>query len=81
MHAGAIIANNGFGHKSCCFAIRMCDVMYDIFEYLVPVCALDQAIKARANFALTCRGYFMMVYFDTDPHLFQSNTHGGADVM
>ena len=81
MHAGTIVTHDRFGHKCRGLAIRMRNIMHNVFEQLIPIRALDQTVKTRANFALTRSCNFMMMHFNRNAKLFQRHAHRRADVL
>src|SRR5690625_2495038 len=81
MHARAVIAHNGLGHKSSGFAVNMGDIMNGVFHNLVPIGALQQGAKTRANFKLARHPDFRMVYFNGYTLLLEQQTHFRADIL
>ena len=59
----------------------MSNVQHGVFEYLIPVRSLHQTVKQRADFALAWRRHFVVMHLNRDALLFQSQAHGGADIL
>ena len=81
MHAGTVVANDGLGHEGRGLAVLVRNVLHHILQGLRPVGALGQRVEHGAQFALAGSRDFVVMHFDRDADLFQSQAHCGADVV
>ena len=81
VHTISIVTDQWLGHKSCGFAIAMCDVVYAVLEYLHLVGFPHQGIEENPDFTLPGGRDLVVVDLDFKPHLFHCQAHGRANVM
>jgi len=78
VHAGAVVADDGFGHEGRSLAILVRDIVHHIFQFCVWS-ARFTSVRSGCRFALSgSRHSFDALRRDAD--LFQRQAHGGADV-
>ena len=79
VHAATIIVLDRLGHKGCCLAVSMGDLMDDIFVNLHPVGGLRQFAKGNSQLVLR-GGHFMVMLVHWQAHFEHGGDHFGADI-
>jgi hypothetical protein len=79
MHAGAVIAENGFGHEGRGFAVAVRDVVHDMLVNLHVIGAIEEGGIEDADFTLARRN-FMVMFFHGEAHALHDGDHFAANV-
>ena len=81
VHAGAVVAKHGFRHEGDSLVVGVGHVVDHVLQHLHFVRFQGEGVEASGDLVLTCGGHFVVVSLDDLAHLFQHQTHGGADVL
>ncbi len=81
VHAGTVVANDGFWHEGRGLAVGVGDVVDHVLLQLDPVSALDQRAEFGAEFHLAGIGDFVVMHFDRNAEGFEHQAHFGAHVL
>ena len=81
MHARAVVTDDWLRHECRGLAVAVSDVLYDVFQALVPVSTLHESFKLGADFTLACVGNFMVMHLYLNANRLKRGTHGRADIL
>ena len=80
VHAGTIVADDGFGHEGDGLAVRMRDVLDHVLEREQFVALVHQRAELGADLALAGRGDFVVMHLDGQADLLKDLAHLAAQV-
>ena len=66
VHAGPVVACDGFGHEGDGFAVLNCRVFDDVFEGLQVVGGVEHGVEPIVDFLLTAGTHFVVEAFDLE---------------
>ena len=81
VHAGAGVAEDGFGHEGDGFAVLVGDVPDDVFVGHHVVGRFDEGVVALVDFALAGGGDFVVVALDDEAAGLHDLDHFGAEIL
>ena len=77
VHAGAVVARDGFGHEGGGFTVGVCHVVDHVLVLLQVVGLFGQRTEDQAEFVLAGRN-LVMVLVDLHAHAFHCGQHLGT---
>ncbi len=81
VHAGAVVAEHGFRHEGDGLVVGVGHVVDHVLQHLYFVSLQGEGVEAGGDLVLTGSGHFVVVSLNDLAHLFQHQTHGGADIL
>ena len=80
VHAGAVVAVEGFGHEGGGFAVHVGGVFDDVLVHAHVVAHFEEGVKFEVNFGLAPGGDFVVLAFGFDAEFEHGEHHFVTDV-